>query len=193
MKYYVSIIIASLLLIGCNSKEPIPEKKIEITFNYTLSQSGSMTRGDVYDTFYDLFIKSGQLLPSNYSLRITTLDGKEVALISGIWNNNQPVMLATGKYHVTGSSNGAGNDFYRKAVLEFDEDIEITEAMTSVTLHAAYDCFLLLFDAAGKSYFSWSADGRSSDSQTWGDVPKVSDFYYIFAQGFKDTGNVRWN
>ena len=142
-----------------------------------------------------MFIKSGQLLPDPYNLKISTLDGKEVASISGVWNKNQPVMLATGKYHVVGTSNGGAsvNDYYRKAILVFDEEVEITENTTSVTLHAEYDCFLLLFDAEGKTYFTWSADGKYTDAATSGDVPKVSDFYYIFAQSIKDSGNIKWN
>ena len=107
---------------------------------------------------------------------------------------SQPVTLATGKYRVVGNSKGGVtyNDYFNKAVLVFDEEIEITEATTTILLHANYDCFLLLFDAAEKTYFRWSADGTSTSGIS-GDVPKVSDYYYIFAQGFKENGYVQWN
>lgn len=194
MKKPFLLFLVSMLLFGCERSQ-FPSHLVDVTFQYTLSQSGSMTRaGEVYDTFYELYIKSGQLLPSPFSLHISTLDGKEIESVSGTWNENQPVTLATGKYRVVGNSKGGAtyNDFYSKAVLVFDEEIEITETTSSILLHANYDCFLLLFDAAEKTYFRWSADGTSTSGIS-GDVPKVSDYYYIFAQGFKENGSVQWN
>ncbi len=193
MKKIILFCFAFILLIGCNKQ--LLQKEVEVTFKYTLSQSGSMTRaGDVYDSFYESFIKSGRLLPSQYSLTISTLDGKQVASFSGTWDQNQPVILATGKYHVVGSSKGGAtyNDYYNKAVLVFDEEVEILENSTTIMLHANYDCFLLLFDAAEKTYFKWSADGTSTSGIS-GDVQKASDYYYIFAQGFNENGYVKWN
>lgn len=185
MKKGFILFVFALLLLGC----------IDIVFKYTLSQTGSMTKaGDVYDGFYDSYIKSGQLLPAPYSLTISTLEGKVIETISGEWNKSQPVTLATGKYHVVGNSKGGASysNYYSKAVLVFDEDIEITESSTEILLHADYDCFLLLFDAAEKTYFRWSADGTSNSASS-GDVPKVGDYYYLFVQEFKQNGYIQWN
>ena len=50
MKKIIIITAVSCMLLGCNGKDPIPSKMVEITFDYTLSQSGSMTKaGGVYD------------------------------------------------------------------------------------------------------------------------------------------------
>lgn len=182
------------LLLGCNE---IDTKQVAVTFNYALPESGSMTKAtaaEVYDTFYKKYIKTGELLPDPYSLSFTTLDGVEVARISGEWSKDKPVMLSTGKYQVKGSSIGGMNysDYYNKAPLSFDEVIEITEKTSSITLHAIYNCFLLLFDAEGKTYFKWSADG-TANSDVSGDVRIAGDWYYIFVQEFKDAGNIKWN
>lgn len=170
---------------------------VEFTLSFSLPESGSMTRAtaaEVYDSFYEKFIKTGELLPTLYTLSFKTMDGIEVAAISGKWSDNKPVMLSTGKYKVTGSSKGnvTYNDYYHRAPLTFDEVIEINENTSSVTLHAIYDCFLLLFDAEGKSYFRWSADG-SAKSGISGDVNKAGDWYYIFVQKFEANGSVQWN
>ena len=187
------VLVAIFVLSGCSKIQPV----VEVSFNYVLPESGSMTKAtaaEVYDTFYENYIKTGDLLPNPYTLTITTKDGVEVAHISGEWKKNKPVMLSTGKYHVTGSSKGnvTYNDYYHRAPLVFDEDIEINENTSSITLHAIYDCFLLLFDAEGKTYFKWSADGTTADGIS-GDVNKAGDWYYIFAQGFKASGGVQWN
>ncbi len=188
---------AILACSACNKITYDSTKMVEVSFNYALPESGSMTRvtaAEVYDTFYGKYIKTGELLPTIYTLSFKTMDGKDVATISGNWNNNKPVMLATGKYQVSGTSKGniTANDNYHRAPLMFDEIIEITENTSSITLHAVYDCFLLLFDAEGKTYFKWSADGTASSGIS-GDVNKAGNWYYIFAQGFTGSGSVQWN
>lgn len=170
---------------------------VEVTIGYALPTSGSMTKAtaaEVYDFFYEKFIKTRELLPNPYTLSFKTMDDVEVASISGNWSNNKPVMLSTGKYHVTGFSKGnvTSNDNYHRSPLVFDEVIEITENTSSITLHAIYDCFLLLFDAEGKTYFKWSADGSAKEGIS-GDVNKAGDWYYIFVQKFETNGSVRWN
>ena len=200
MKKPVFLVLALVVLLGCSENDQLPpfSSKVEVSFSFILPQSGSMTKAaaaEVYDSFYESYIKSGQLLPDNYSLSIKTIAGVEVELVSGSWSKNKPVMLPTGKYHITGTSKGAisFNDYYRRAPLVFDEVIEITENTTSIVLHANYDCYLLLFDADGKSYFSWTLDGTSKDGIS-GDVSKAGNYYYLFVQEkFKSNGNVKWN
>ena len=196
MKRLTLLLVPFVVLTSCTKTTVDPSQEVEVLFNYVLPESGSMTRAtaaEVYDTFYEKFIKTGELLPTLYTLSFKTMDGKEVASISGNWKNNKPVTLSTGKYQVAGFSKGnvTANDYYHRAPLVFDEVIEINENTSSITLHAAYDCFLLLFDAEGKTYFKWSADGTASSGIS-GDVNKAGDWYYIFAQGFKGTGSVEW-
>lgn len=197
MKRVHLLLFTLLILSSCGKIQPDSPKMVEVTFGYSLPESGSMTRStaaEVYDSFYEKYIKTGQLLPNPYTLSFTTMDGAEVASISGNWSNNKPVMLSTGKYKVTGFSKGnvTYNDYYHRAPLAFDEVIEITENTSSITLHAIYDCFLLLFDADGKTYFKWTADGSGKEGIS-GDVNKAGDWYYIFVQGFQANGNVKWN
>ncbi len=198
-RLFALLSLLAAIITGCNTKEPLPEepKMVQVVLNYALPESGSMTKAtaaEVYDTIYETYIKTGELLPNPYSLTFKTMDGVEVARISGNWSDNKPVMIATGKYHVVGSSNGGVTyrEQFTKAPLLFEEDIEIDENTASITLHAKYDCFLLIFDAEGKTYFKWSADG-TSDSAVSGDAGKVGNWYYIFAKEFKGSGSVQWN
>lgn len=197
MKRVFLLLLTALTLSGCNLLNDDPVKQVEVTFSFSLPQSGSMTKAtaaEVYESFYNSFIKTGDLLPNPYTLTINTKDGVHIATISGEWSKNKPVMLSTGTYHVTGSSKGnvTYNDYYHRAPLVFDEDIVITEHTSSIMLHAIYDCFLLLFDADGKTYFRWSADGTTRDGVS-GDVNKAGNYYYIFAQGFTGAGYVNWH
>ena len=199
MNKVIVVIIATVLLIGCSGKEQLPDnaKKVEVTFSFVLPQSGSLSKAsaaEVYDSFYNSFVKTGQVLPDVYYLSIKTMDGIEVASVSGYWSEHKPVMLPTGKYLVSGYSKGgkSSSDCYNKAPLLFEEQIEITENTTSIFLHAMYDCYLLLFDSDGKTRFSWTLDG-SSGAEISGSVNTAGNQYYIFVQGgFKDSGNVRW-
>lgn len=196
MKRITLLLIALGVLYGCGKTQPeVP--MIAVSFDYALPESGSMTRAtaaEVYDSFYESFIKTRELLPTLYTLSFKTMEGVEVASISGDWSNNKPVMLSTGKYQVTGTSKGhvTYNDYYYRAPLIFEEVIEINENTSSITLHAIYDCFLLLFDAEGKTNFRWSADGSASSGIS-GDVPQAGNWFYIFVQEFKANGNVQWN
>lgn len=195
MKRITLLLMALGVISSCGKTQP-EAQMVAVTFDFALPESGSMTRAtaaEVYDTFYESYIKTRELLPTQFTLSFKTMDGVDVASISGDWSSNKPVMLSTGKYQVTGSSKGhvTYNDYYHRAPLKFDEVIEINENTSSITLHAIYDCFLLLFDADGKTYFRWSADG-SANNGTSGDVNKAGNWYYIFVQQFGANGSVRW-
>lgn len=194
----IIILFAALLAWGCDSKENQQEQYIEIgvTLGYTLPQSGSMTKGsaDVYDAFYNAQIVTHNLTPDPYEISFLDKNNKPVATLAGKWSENALVRLPVGSYHVQGTSSGGSSwsDSYKKASLYFDEDITVNLMTTSIILHAQYDCFLLLFDAAGKSNAEWTKDGSWSASYDNGYLSKVDNLYYLFAQEFGPNGFVRW-
>lgn len=196
MKTNYLLLLTAILVCGCESKENQPEViEVGLTLNYSLPQSGSMTKGpsDVYDAFYDAHIATRQLLPDYYDLIFYNKSGDNVAELTGYWSSSSLVRLPVGQYNVVGMSKGGSNfsDDFSKAPLSFNEEITVSATMSNLTLHAQYNCFLLLFDEEGKTNMEWSADGKSY-SGTSGSAPKLDGLYYLFVQGFKDTGYVKW-
>ena len=185
------------MFLSCN-REPLDNGKEmqDVCFSYAIPGSGPMTKAtsaEVYDSFYESYVKTKQVLPDVYTLKITDLEGSTIATLSGKWSAKDITRLEVGKYHIQGESKGGVtyNEWFTKAPLSFDEDIEITAETHNVILSAKYNCFLLLFDATNKTRFEWSADGTSTSGLS-GDIPKLGDLYYLFPQYFKGNGSIKW-
>lgn len=194
------LVLSAFLLVAilsCSKSKIEVVKEVNVTFSYALpSSSGSMVRSassDVYDSFYESYVKTRQVLPDVYALTVSDEEGKVVATLSGKWSAKDFTRLGVGKYHISGESKGGINysEWYTKAPLLFDEDIEITSTTTNIILSAKYNCFLLLFDATNKSRFEWSADGSASSGIS-GSIPQLGDIYYLFPQYFKSNGSIKW-
>ena len=139
---------------SCSNEEDvyIPQE-VEFTLDYTFIESGSMTRAtgaDVYNEFYEKYIKTKQLTPTTYSLTFKNKETGAIATINGYWDKKDAIRLIEGEYEVIGMSSpkisvkGSPSD---TVSISFNETIYITKDMSNLTLTAIYDSYLLLFDA----------------------------------------------
>lgn len=157
--------IASLVgFTSCSSDEEdiYSPQQVDLTIDYTFIESGSMTRvsttraigADVYDDFYNKYIKTKQLTPTTYSLTFRNKETGEVVMtIDGNWSETNNIRLPEGNYTVTGKSQPIEKETYYgyeypsdTVYLTFEEDVKIIKDMSNLTLTANYDAFLLLFD-----------------------------------------------
>lgn len=196
-KRLVLFVFLFVTILSCSKSKIDAVKEVDVSFSYVLpGRSGSMVRSassDIYDSFFESYVKTRQVLPDVYTLTVSDKEGKVVATLSGKWSAKDFTRLEVGSYHISGESKGGTNysEWYSKAPLLFDEDIEITSTTTNIILSAKYNCFLLLFDATNKSRFEWSADGSASSGIS-GTIPQLGEVYYIFPQYFKSNGSIKW-
>ena len=158
MKSYIQSLLIAIFAIGftaCSSDNEFEEiqdpNKAKVTFVYTLdtSNSGTMSRAttneEVFNEFYAK-ITSGELVAPSYSLTLTEVNTGVVYTFNGNWNSHDLITLNTGTYSVVGTSTVDGDNIQEKCSFTFDEQIEIRATSNVITLHANYDCFLLIFN-----------------------------------------------
>ncbi len=158
MKSYIQSLLIAIFTIGftaCSSDNEFEEtqdpNKVKVTFVYTLdtSNSGTMSRAttneEVFNEFYAK-ITSGELVAPSYSLTLTEVNTGVVYTFNGNWNSHDLTTLNTGTYSVVGTSTADGANIQDKCSFTFNEQIEISATSNVITLHANYDCFLLIFN-----------------------------------------------
>ena len=158
MKSYIQTLLIAIFAIGitaCSSDNEFEEiqdpNKVKVTFVYTLdtSNSGTMSRAttneNAFNEFYEK-IKTGELVAPSYSLTLTEINTGVVYTFNGNWNSHDLITLNTGTYSVVGTSTADGANIQDKCSFTFDEQIEISATSNVITLHANYDCFLLIFN-----------------------------------------------
>ena len=158
MKSYIQSLLIAIFAIGftaCSSDNEFEEiqdpNKAKVTFVYTLdtSNSGTMSRAttneNVFNEFYEK-IKTGELVAPSYSLTLTEVNTGVVYTFNGNWNSHDLITLNTGTYSVVGTSTADGANIQEKCSFTFNEQIEISATSNVITLHANYDCFLLIFN-----------------------------------------------
>lgn len=182
--------------LSCSKENAVIEETADVSFEYVLPSGNSMTRAsadEIYINFYNKYVKTGIVLPSTYSLTVKNADGNTVMVCSGQWDKKQRFKLGVGKFHITGTSTESYNnfDYFKKAPLAFDEEIEVTASTTSVILSAKYDCFLVMFDATDKDKAEWFAGGEKNYGR-YGDIPKLDGIYYLFPQDFQSDSYIKW-
>ena len=134
-----------------DSDELQDPNKAKVTFVYTLdtSNSGTMSRAttneNVFNEFYEK-IKTGELVAPSYSLTLTEVNTGVVYTFNGNWNSHDLITLNTGTYSIVGTSTADGANIQDKCSFTFNEQIEISATSNVITLHANYDCFLLIFN-----------------------------------------------
>lgn len=125
--------------------------KVKVTFVYTLdtsngnSMSRAVTNEDVFNEFYEK-IKNGELVAQSYNFTLTEVNTGVVYTFNGQWDSNDFITLNTGVYRIVGASTADGDNIQEKCSFTFDEQIEISVTSNVITLHANYDCFLLIFN-----------------------------------------------
>ncbi len=146
--------VSAFSLVFCSSddnEELQDPNKVKVRFVYTLdtSNSGTMSRAttneEVFNEFYEK-IKSGELVAPTYTLTLTEVNTGVVYTFNGSWGNHDLITLNTGTYRVVGTSTADGDNIQEKCSFTFDEQIEISATSNVITLHANYDCFLLIFN-----------------------------------------------
>ena len=137
-----------------NNETPTPPTPTEakVCFVYTLDTStgdmmtrGSKTNAEVFDEFYQK-IKTGDLVAPSFELTLTEVSSGVVYTFKGKWNSHDLLTLRTGTYRVVGKSTAEGDNIQEKCSFTFDEQIDISMTSNVITLHAKYDCFLLIFN-----------------------------------------------
>ncbi len=182
------LIVTSLVcLSSCSSEEEvyIPQE-VDLTLSYSFAESGSMTKAtgaEVYNDFYENYIKSKQLTPKNYSLTFKNKATGTVATINGLWGNKDGVRLVEGEYEVTGKSfpittesTSIAECISDSVYLSFNESVNITKDMTSLNLTAKYDSYLLMLDSENYSKVYYELGSYVKD------LYKTNSLYYLFVE-----------
>ena len=108
---------------------------------------------DIFAEFYEKIL-SAELVAPQYDLVLTDESTNIQYEFKGTWNKKDMVTVRTGRYHVVGTSTATGVSVQDKCSFVFDEYIDISSSATQITLTAQYDCFLIIFNAAGLSTLS---------------------------------------
>lgn len=157
MKHLHKTIFLYLLTLGfvaCdkdNKDEMQSQNVAKVSFVYTLNTSSgnSMTRtaatnAEVFSEFYEK-MKSGELAAETYELTLTEVESGASYELNGKWDSPSFITLPVGTYRVVGSSIAEGTNLQKRCSFAFDEQIEISATSGVITLHAKYECFLLVF------------------------------------------------
>ncbi len=181
-----------------NDVEPYVPQEVEFTLDYTFIKSGSMTRAtdeEVYNDFYERYIKTRQLTPTTYSLTFTNQETGAVATINGRWDKKDGIRLTEGVYEVTGTSTpiheklkGEPSD---TVYLSFNEAINIRKDMHQLLLHAHYDSYLLMFDGenAQELYYEHYYNSSYANTHVKHNLYKADPILSIFIRDLKYSGD----
>ena len=167
---------------SCSSEEEISvPQEVEFTVDYSFAESGSMTRvsgSEVFDTFFEKYIKTKKITPKTYNLRFTNEKTKATAEFNGYWDQEDGIRLPEGAYVVTGTSTPKGNNYgvSDSVYITFEDKITITKDMKKLTLKADYNSFLTLFDAKNSKNISYNTGGSYSHKL----IKTEDDIFYLF-------------
>lgn len=186
MKKILFLIAATLAFAGCSNEESVtpPAKElVTVTLDYGFPESGSMTRAgsDLYNNFYEAYIKTKIVTPPTYSLEFKNKETGAIAEINGRWENKDGIKLFEGEYEITGKSestyNSTGN--VDGMYLQFKENVTINKNTTIINLTAMYDCYMLIFNTENISKIVYTNDNPYSTPIT---LSKKDNIYYMFLQ-----------
>lgn len=191
MKKITLFICLLFCVTGCKKTEQ-PSQPVSFSIGFQMPQSGNMARSvdNLYQKFYDEQINTKLLTFPSYELEFYQNDVL-VATFTGEWDADA-VQLPAGTYIVKGKSGNYEEissdvdfteDRYSTASLIFEESITITENTKSITLTAAYDCYMIFFDAslftevwAGKILRYYGDNTRMEAIP----APSASGIHYVF-------------
>ena len=153
------MLIVGIVVMGLSSctnddtGEQLAPDEVRVYFVCTLDVSSGrlMARAKSHETIFGEFyekIKTGELVAPSYELTMTEVNTGETYTFKGQWGSHTLVTMRTGTYRVVGTSTAEGENMQDKCSFRFDEQIDIDMTTTAITLHANYDCFLLIFDSA---------------------------------------------
>ena len=200
MKKLLLFLLPLAMVVSCSKDEEPVQKVGKFTIDYILPQSGSMTKSgeDLYNDFYEKYIKTKIVTPKRYDITFINKDTGYDMQISGVWGDNATVILPYGKYIIQGNSlhpfgvsqTPAAYDTLR---LSFGGEIVINEESGNITLEAQYDSYMLMFNKQGNSvtYFT--------NKEHYNVASKDNIYYFFGYKGMpksseisitKDNGNI---
>ena len=187
MKKITSLLLLALCLVSCsNREEPTIQEVVNLDLDFTFVESGSMARStgaEVYNDFYEKYIKTKVLTPTTYSLTFKHKETGARSTINGFWNNKGGIRLVAGEYEVTGTSAPKKYEFGEwsdSVYLSFNETVSIKKDDTKLTLKANYDSFLLIFDKENKTVIYCENYKYGSSSST--KIGNDENLYWLFIQ-----------
>ena len=191
MKKLILLCFIVALIISCTEDTTVnPNRELEIKLSYKFSNSGDMSRStnsEIYNEFYNQFIKPHILTPTKYSLSFKNIETNAVTTINGSWKDQTGIRLLSGKYEVTGISHptfthaiGMPSD---TVYIAFNEIITIREDMTELTLNTAYDSYLLLFDKQHSSNVSYRGKSTNVSGESEIRLKSTDKIYWLFING----------
>lgn len=174
---------------SCSSDgdEPVPEaQEVQVKLDYSLFESGSMSRSgeSVYQSFYNEYIKTKELAPETYSLSFSS-KATMIMAVQGKWGEDDAIRIKEGVYTVTGKSAPSDSYFSPKLYLTFNEDVNLTKEMTTLTLNAEYDCLLLMFNATTIKQIGAKFATNSGVKE----LPQAGGIYYLFVNSTTNSEN----
>lgn len=156
--------------------------EVKVTFVFTLDTSAgssmhraAKTNAEVFNEFYAK-IKTAELVAPTYELTLTEQASGTTYTFNGRWDGHDVITLRTGTYRVTGRSIADGESVQDKCSFIFDETVTIDASSSTVTLHADYDCFLLIFNNPDISRLS------NNNGQTSTALFTLGDYRYAFVR-----------
>lgn len=180
-----------------NNETPSTSNEARVYFVYTLDTStgdmmtrGAKTNAEVFDEFYQKII-TGDLVAPSFELTLTEVNSGVVYTFKGKWNSHDLLTLRTGTYRVVGKSTADGDNIQEKCSFTFDEQIDISITSNVITLHAKYDCSLLIFNSekiqtlqnfngsALALFFTFSTYRYAFVNNTLYDVAKKNEAYIL--------------
>lgn len=177
---------------SCTKEETLDvPQDVTFTLDYTFVESGSMSRAtgtEVYNEFYEKYIKTKVLTPTSYSLTFTNKATGATATMEGCWDKAEGIRLVEGEYEVKGVSqpitrNTTPSD---TVYLSFEENISISKDMDRLLLTAKYDSYLLMLDASNYKeahFYHYSSNNSNPDIKK--PLYKTDGLLTLFVRDFK--------
>ncbi len=115
-----------------------------------INEGNSMSRGvgntAIFADFYAA-IMDGRLVVPTYDLTFTEVNTGEVHQIKGSWNTRENIEMKMGVYNVSGTSTAKGKYIQEKCSITInDTNVVLDMDDATLSLQAAYDCALVVFD-----------------------------------------------
>lgn len=154
-----------LAIVACSKESPEVQEEptlVSISLDYDFNNTGSMTRSvdAQYTEFYNALVATKKITPDIFNLEFKETKTGMIYNFKGNWSKDNKFEILSGTYSVTGYSSPVTKTIDTLS-LSFKEEITISNTTTSVSLNAANDCYLLLFNAEELQKIVYKAESTS--------------------------------
>lgn len=193
-KVYLFILMLSLALFSC--KKDVPKDVVSFKVDYAFkATSGEMLKSAATDylAFYNKYIVGKILTPKSYHLEFTGKTKGNKATVDGTWSGSDIITLPADTYTIVGYSYPeGGNTLGDTCYINFNNEVAISKATTTISLTGTYACWLVAFNnSIGYLNYAWKV-GETN----YGDaIGFTEQFSYTFmksapAGGWFYNGNI---